>query len=157
MDSAADGYCPTRQETLADVADTKGVGPGEAAIQIMEDTGSLRTIYYFGHEDDFRRILTYSGTSVASDGRASTSNSIHPRRYGTQLRGLGRYSRGLGSLPLEQAVHTMAGLPAAMIGMVDRGLLAAGTAADVTEFDPETNTDRATFDEPRQYAEGVQH
>src|SRR5690625_1636365 len=157
VESAADVYFPTRQETLADVAETKGVEPGEAAIQIMEDAGSLRTIYYFGHEDDFRRILTYSGTSVASDGGASTSNSIHPRRYGTQPRVLGHYSRDQGYLTLEQAVHKMTGLPAAMIGMVDRGLLAAGMAADVTVFDPETIIDHATFDEPRQYAEGVQH
>lgn len=156
-ESAADVYFPTRRQTLADVAEEKGVSPGEATIQIMEETGSLRTIYHFGHENDFKRILTSPWTSVASDGGASTSNSIHPRRYGTQPRVLGHYTRELGYLRLEEAVLKMTALPAAMIGMIDRGVLAPGMAADVTVFDADTIVDKATFDEPRQYAEGVRH
>jgi N-acyl-D-aspartate/D-glutamate deacylase len=51
----------------------------------------------------------------------------------------------------------MTGLPAAQLGLVDRGLLRPGMAADITVFDPATIEDRATFADPHHYAVGVVH
>jgi hypothetical protein len=51
----------------------------------------------------------------------------------------------------------MTGLPASTIGLVDRGFLAVGMAADVTIFDPATVTDRATYEDPTRLSEGVRH
>ena len=49
----------------------------------------------------------------------------------------------------------MTGLPASIIGMVDRGFIAAGMAADLTVFDPATVIDRATYDRPSERSEGI--
>ncbi|WP_243355796.1 N-acyl-D-amino-acid deacylase family protein [Bacillus litorisediminis] len=154
-ESAADVYFPEKQQNLQQVADSQGVRPGEAVIRILETEGDIRTIYYFGKEEDFKRILQYPTVAVASDGGVSESASIHPRRYGTQPRVLGKYVREEGYITLEEAVFKMTGLPATMIGMTDRGLLKEGMVADITVFDPNTVADLATFDVPKQYSQGI--
>ncbi len=133
----------------------ENISPGEATMRILETEGSLRTIYHFGHEDDLKRIMQHPTTAIASDGGATTSDQTHPRRYGTQPRTLSKYVREEEYLDWEEAIRKMTGLPATMIGMVDRGFIAEGMVADITVFDPDTVTDHATFDNPKQYAEGI--
>jgi N-acyl-D-amino-acid deacylase len=60
-----------------------------------------------------------------------------------------------GVLTLEDAIHRMTGLPAGNLELDRRGLLKAGYFADVTVFDPAAVGDRATFEQPHQYAVGV--
>jgi N-acyl-D-aspartate/D-glutamate deacylase len=69
---------------------------------------------------------------------------------------LGLYARERGLLRLEDAVRKMTSLNAAKIGLRDRGWLRSDSFADVTIFDEQRITDRATYDEPFQYAEGVE-
>ncbi|HLR95213.1 MAG TPA: amidohydrolase family protein, partial [Jiangellaceae bacterium] len=109
-------------QTLEEVAQDMGdVRPGEAVIEVVTEHGNLSSIWTFGHEDDLERLIQAPTTAIASDGGASTSATTHPRRYGTNPRVLGRYVREQGVLGLEEAVHKMTGLPATIIGMVDRG------------------------------------
>jgi N-acyl-D-aspartate/D-glutamate deacylase len=68
---------------------------------------------------------------------------------------LGRYVREEKVLNLEEAIRKMTSANAAKIHIFDRGILRPGMAADVTVFDPEKVTDRATFEDPHQYAEGI--
>ena len=82
---------------------------------------------------------------------------IHPRGYGSYARILGRYVRDEKVIPLEDAVRKMSGAVAARLGLRGRGLLRAGYQADVVLFDPNTITDKATFENPHQLAEGVRH
>jgi N-acyl-D-amino-acid deacylase len=65
--------------------------------------------------------------------------------------------RGRGLLRLEDAVRKMTSLNAAKLGLRDRGLLRPGQYADVTLFDPERVTDRATYTNPFQYSEGIEY
>jgi N-acyl-D-amino-acid deacylase len=79
----------------------------------------------------------------------------HPRAYGTFARVLGVYVREKHVLTLEDAVRKMSSFPASRMGLRDRGLLRPGMKADVVVFDAATIADRATFEKPHQYAEGV--
>jgi N-acyl-D-aspartate/D-glutamate deacylase len=48
-------------------------------------------------------------------------------------------------------------MAAEKLGLSDRGVLAAGKAADITIFDAATVGDKATFDAPHQYPEGIDY
>jgi N-acyl-D-aspartate/D-glutamate deacylase len=60
-------------------------------------------------------------------------------------------------LMLEDAIRKMTSANAAKVRLYDRGILRPGMAADVTVFNPETVIDRATFEQPHQYAEGIEY
>jgi N-acyl-D-amino-acid deacylase len=80
-----------------------------------------------------------------------------PRTYGSFPRILGQFVRDEQLLSLEEAVRKMTGAPAARLGLHDRGLLRDGYAADLVVFDPARVRSNATYDEPRQYPDGIEH
>jgi N-acyl-D-amino-acid deacylase len=94
------------------------------------------------------------GSSLAAEGSLAVGKP-HPRSYGTFARVLGRYAREERVLSLETAVWKMTGLPAKRLGVSDRGTVAIGAKADLVVFDPDTVADRATYEDPHQYAAGV--
>ena len=147
-------YLPATKQELTAVMHDLQVGAGEAVVRLLEE-GSPGIIARFGAEADLVKILQHPTTSIACDCGAVVRDAAHPRYYGTFPRVLGRYAREQKALTWEDAVRKMSGLPAATIGMVDRGLLAVGMAADVTVFDPNTIIDHATFEEPMLPSEGI--
>jgi len=68
---------------------------------------------------------------------------------------LGNWVRERGVLSLEQAIRKMTSQPAQRAGLFERGILRPGMAADIVVFDAGTIMDRATFQEPHQYSEGM--
>lgn len=96
------------------------------------------------------------GSAVKTEGPLS-SGKPHPRYYGTYPRIMGRYVREQKVLTLEEAVRKATSHNAGKIRIYDRGILRPGMRADITVFNPETIIDRATFDNPHQYAEGVEY
>jgi N-acyl-D-amino-acid deacylase len=100
--------------------------------------------------------------SVGIDAGARAADSTvtgrpHPRTYGSFPRILCRYVRERGVITMEDAIRKFTALPAARVGLDDRGVLKAGMFADLTLFDPVTVCDRATFEEPVQTSIGIQH
>ena len=142
---------------LTDVMKEMGVSAGEAIARLLEQPNQLSAIIRFGLEDDLRKKMQFPDTSIACDCGATTSTATHPRNYGTYPRVLGRYVRDDKVLTWQDAVRKMTALPAATVGMVDRGLLAAGMKADITVFDPATVIDQATYENPAVLSEGVRH
>ncbi len=147
--------------TLRDWAVERGLPPTlETGAQLVVDAmlkGGASAIYHVLEEDDVERIMRHPQTMIASDGRltAPGEGHPHPRWYGTFPRVLARYVRERGVLTLPQAVHKMTGQPAARLGLRDRGTLVEGAYADITIFDPATVADRATFEDPHQYPDGI--
>jgi N-acyl-D-amino-acid deacylase len=78
----------------------------------------------------------------------------HPRGYGNNARVLGHYVRELKLITLEDAIRKMTSLPAQTFGLRDRGQIREGFAADLVIFDENTVGDKATFQQPHQYAVG---
>ena len=134
--------------------------PEVAGMDLSEITIPLEqllpagAIYFTMDEADVRRILAFEHTMIGSDGLPHDAFP-HPRLWGTFPRILGHYSRGLNLFPLEVAVHKMTGLPAKTFGLVDRGVLKPGMAADITIFDADEVSEAATFAQPIQAAQGI--
>ena len=132
----------------------------EAQLETMRRmlrAGGASMVYQFMAEDDIGRILRHPFVSIASDSSLNVLGEgvPHPRGYGNNARALGRYVRERKVVSLEEAIRKMTSLPADHFRFADRGRLAAGQAADVVIFDPTRITDRATYEKPHQYADGV--
>jgi N-acyl-D-amino-acid deacylase len=127
-----------------------------ADIEIpLEQLLPAGAVYFTMHEADVRRILVFEHTMIGSDGLPHDAFP-HPRLWGTFPRVLGHYSRELKLFSLETAVYKMTGLPAKMYGLLDRGVLKPGMAADVVIFDADEVADAATFTRPIQAARGIE-
>ena len=81
----------------------------------------------------------------------------HPRAYGNFARLLGKYVRKERVIPLQEAIRKLTSLPAANLQIKKRGLLKSGYFADIVVFDPATIADKASYEQPHQYAVGVEH
>ncbi len=148
-------YLPRTQQQLTAVMKEMNAGAGETVLRILEQ-GDPGAILHFGLEGDLVKILQAPATSMACDCGATNATRVHPRFYGSYPRVLGRYVREQKIMTLEDAIRKSTWLPAATIGMSDRGLIAPGMAADITIFNPDTVIDRATYDEPALRSEGIQ-
>jgi N-acyl-D-amino-acid deacylase len=151
-------------KSLAEVARMRATSPEDVAIDlVIQDDSRVGTVYFLMSEDNLRKqiALPYmsfgsDAGSLAAEGAFLLSNP-HPRAYGNFARLLGRYVRDENVITLQEAVRRLTTLPAENLGLRGRGALRPGYFADVVVFDPATIADRATFDQPHQYATGVSH
>jgi N-acyl-D-amino-acid deacylase len=155
---------PLTGKTLAEVAAERGTPPAETAMDLVIDDGTrVGAAYFTMSEENLRRGLALPWVSFCSDSAAPSAEgrflqwSSHPRAYGSFARMLGKYVRDEGVVPLEEAVRRLTSLPAHTLRLQRRGLLEPGYFADVVVFDPDRVEDHATFDDPHQYATGVEH
>ena len=148
---------------MSELLAERGGDPVEVLFDVLlEEDGSVPAVYFHHAEEDMQLALKQEFTSVGSDGSAISptgprgNTHPHPRWYGTFPRVLGRYVREQKVLGLTAAIHKMTGMNADKIGLKDRGLLKEGYAADVTVFNPEDVIDRAKFEDPHQYPDGIE-
>ena len=134
----------------------------EALIALFaEGTISPRVIFFSMNEDDVRVALKQPFVSVGSDASAPSdkaraeNTAVHPRAYGTFPRVLGHYARDEKLFPLEEAVRKITSQAALRANIHDRGILREGMKADIVIFDPATNRDLSTFEDPHHFSEGI--
>jgi N-acyl-D-amino-acid deacylase len=147
--------CPAHRDyegkTLEQIAASQNATPVDVYIQIVKD-GGAGVVCNSMNEADVKAFYQQPWVMASSDGGIG---SRHPRGTGTFTRVLGRFVRENRWFSLEEAVRKMTAMPAARLGLKDRGLIKKGMKADLVLFDATTVIDRATFAEPQLFSEGI--
>lgn len=126
---------------VSDIAVQLGQDPVDTVLTILQRChANVHCNYFSQSEADMENILSRTDIAVASDGynysydRSITVDTPHPRNFSTFPHAL-ELAREKKLMPMENIVYKMTGLPASMMGMNERGILAVGKVADVTIFD----------------------
>ncbi|HJQ23369.1 MAG TPA: D-aminoacylase [Blastocatellia bacterium] len=138
-------------KTLEEIARATNRTPVDVYMQIVKD-GGAGVVCRSMIEKDIRAFYTQPWVMVASDGGIGAR---HPRGAGTFPKVLGRFVREQHWLTLEAAIRKMTAMPAARLGLADRGVIRRGAKADLVIFNPKTVIDRSTFKEPQLLSEGI--
>ncbi len=110
-----------------------------------------------GRDEGIAALVRDAAGAFCTDANDTGRGRPHPAAWGAFPEILGRWVRERSALTLEEAIRKMTGLPASLLGLKDRGVLREGAAADVVIFDPSKVGSRATWVEPRQQADGIEH
>jgi N-acyl-D-amino-acid deacylase len=156
---AAPEYRHLEGMMLLDAAAAVHQEPGEFICNVLVASNLMVGIVHFHRgrqQSDIDAMMRHAAHMAGSDG-IFVGSRPHPRGWGAFARYLGRYVREDKKWWLETAVYHLAGHAAKRFRLADRGLIARGKAADIVCFDPNKLLDRATFEDGRQLAEGVQH
>ncbi len=151
-------------KTLGEVAKMRNTSPEETAMDlVVQDSSRVGTVYFLMSEENVKKQIALPYMSFGSDAasiapvKPFTNYNPHPRAYGNFARLLGKYVREENVIPLEEAIYKLSGLPAANLKLNRRGTLEVGNFADLAIFDTDKITDKATFEAPHQFAEGMVH
>jgi len=151
-------------KTLAEVSKAWGTADVQTAIDLQlkgdpEVMGGGRMRGFSMSEIDVENYAAQPWVATASDGGIAlpTDGSVHPRFYGTFPRKIRQYALTAGALSVEAAIRSQTSLPARIMGLRDRGEIRQGYWADIVVFDMETIADKATFFDPHQHADGIDH
>jgi N-acyl-D-amino-acid deacylase len=132
--------------------------PAEEALGNLLMEEALAVLLVFTEADDrmVRPFLAHDLYMMGSDGIFHEGATIHPRQYGSVGRVLGPVVRDHKVFSLEDAIYKLSGHAAKKFGLKDRGEIREGGYADLVVFDPETVNDKATYQDPHQYCEGIE-
>jgi N-acyl-D-amino-acid deacylase len=142
---------------LGEVAAVTGRDPVDVLCDLLlEENLRVNQVTPGPHIDGIRRFYQHPASMVGTDS-TFVGAKPSPRTYGSYPRILGQFVRDEALLTLEAAVAKMTSMPADRLGLRDRGRLADGLIADLVVFDPAKVRSNATYDEPRQFPDGIEH
>ncbi len=144
---------------MDELAESEGGDPYDIACDLLA-RGNVVIVGFGMSESNTARIIKQPYCMIASDGAAMAARPGalgHPRSFGSFPRAIRMYVREQRLMPLEEMIRKMTSLPADTFRFRDRGRLVRGAHADIAVFDFDRLTDRATYLEPHQYAEGMRH
>ncbi|MFC2158759.1 amidohydrolase family protein [Acidobacteriota bacterium] len=121
--------------------------------------GAPGVISFNMNESDLEFFMTKDYVSTGSDGTVQLPgmNFSHPRSYGTFIRKIRKYAIEKNLISLEFAIRAATALPSEVLNLSDRGRLKENHAADIIIFDLEQITDKATYQAPHEFSEGIRH
>ncbi len=147
---------------IDEIARDMGIQPVDLILNLIaSEDGSVGVIFFSMCPEDVKMAMKDPHTSICTDASARAVDGIlhrgmpHPRAYGAFPRVLGKYVREEKVLSLPDAIRKMTSLPARMLRLWDRGVVAHGFAGDLVIFDPDRIRDTATYQDPHSYPVGI--
>lgn len=160
-----DPSSPYNRTRFAELARQHGKDASEVLLDVLnaqgEDLFKPVVLHWIYSQEDTLKTFLWGQSMIGADAVSASVESrkelmsLHPRAWGTFPAALRQFSREGKQVSMEEMVRRMTSLPAAMVRLKDRGILAEGMKADMAIFDKEKFTDKCTYEEPRQYAEGM--
>ena len=143
--------------TMGELIDQAGTDPVDTLCDLLlaENLG-VNEVTTGPHIEGIRRFLRHPIGMVGTDS-TFVGAKPSPRTYGSFPRILGQFVRDEALLSLEEAIRRMTSAPASRLGLKDRGTIRDGAIADLVVLDPATVRSNATYDEPRQFPDGIEH
>ncbi|MEW5725134.1 MAG: amidohydrolase family protein [Thermodesulfobacteriota bacterium] len=154
---------PGREElegkTLKEIGEATGKTPSEAYVKAVCQDDPPIAVFFVMDLNAVKALSVRDYVLTASDGWTVPKDMTvpHPRTYGCFPRKLRRFVMEDKLVSLPQAVRSMTSLPAETFGLKDRGRIRPGYVADLAVLDLSRVADRATYQKPHQYSEGVIH
>ena len=161
--------CETSPEliglSMTEIGRRRGIDPHDAALDLLREEGdALFTATWVGRnfaERDLDLLLRQAGAGVISDAVSTPAEGPlgslrwSPSSHGWSARFLRNYAHDRGLMMREEAVHRLTGLPAARLGLADRGQIRAGMAADLVLLDFDALVDRSDLANPLRSPAGI--
>ena len=143
--------------TLGELIDERGEDPVDVLCDLLLDENlHVNEVTPGPWSETLPHFLRHPVGMVGTDSTFVAAKPS-PRTYGSFPRILGQFVRDEALLSLEEAVRKMTSAPAARLGLTDRGILRDGLAADLVVFDPARVRSKATYEQPRQFPDGIEH
>lgn len=159
--------CPYNQtyvgRTIEDVAKTRNISSEEAVLDVLKGCQGHAVCLNSQENDTILDLLAVHPLSIIVSGGAGYSADyekegqlIHPRCFGAFPRFIKRYVKEKKLLSFEKAIQKMTSMPALKAGIIDRGFIEENMKADLVLMDEKNITDRATYDNPFLFPEGIE-
>jgi N-acyl-D-amino-acid deacylase len=149
---------------LPEIAEIWKTDPFAAAVRLINEERARVGMVGFGmSEENTKRILAHPNCVIASDGSALeihgplAKGNPHPRNFGTFPRAISHYVHKEKIVSLPEMINKMTFKSAEIAGLKNRGKIAENYFADLVIFLPGSIHDRATFENPKQYCQGIYH
>ena len=156
---------PYSRKRFTELAKRFGKDASEVLLDMLcsegEDLFKAVAIHWIYTPEDTLKTFSWPQTMIGADAVSTSIEarkelfSLHPRAWGSFPIAMKKFVREGKYVSIEEIIRKMTSLPANMVGLKDRGTLAEGMKADIAIFDMEKFTDKCTYENPRQYAEGM--
>lgn len=144
-------------KTIQEIADIEGRSPADCYVDMVCEDTSPMGVFFSQDINVIRDIMPQEYILTASDGWTVPKDMTkpHPRLYGTFPKKLRKFTLDEKLMSLTAAIRSMTSLPAEKFKMKGRGRIAVGNFADIAVLDINSITDKASYQKPHQYADGV--
>ncbi|HDH04012.1 MAG TPA: hypothetical protein ENH22_00630, partial [Candidatus Campbellbacteria bacterium] len=150
-------------KTIMEISELTELNPEEVILNLLKINELHVSIFSeVISMEHIKKLAAEKYSVIASDGAGydfsiKTKNLPHPRSFGAFPRAMRLFVKESGLLKWEEMIYKMSGLPASIINLKDRGVIAKNNKADIIVFNPEEISDYATYKNPFQYSKGVEY
>lgn len=149
-------------KTITEMAQEFNKSVAEIIVEILLADSDTWVVYHCISEDDMDYAIKWPNAMICTDSWSYPINSPkvignpHPRSYGAFTTYLERYVLGK-QLSIQEGIYKITHLPASVFKLEGRGLLKEGNFADIVAFDWAKIKANATYLNPKQLSEGIEH